>query len=54
MQIFIQTLSDAKRAYFVKINDTVESLKKEIYNREGIAPQNQRLVYAGKTLDKGA
>ena len=33
-----------------KPEDTVETIKGKIYDREGVKPDYQRLVYAGKTL----
>jgi hypothetical protein len=37
----------------VDVEDTVESVKQKIYNREGIPVDQQRLIFAGHSLDNG-
>ena len=50
-QIFLKTLQGKTIALDVNLNDTVLSLKEKIQDREGIKPEEQRLIYCGKQLD---
>lgn len=51
IQIFVKSINGKSRTLTLNPTDTIAEVKRQIQEKEGIAQDEQRLIFAGKNLE---
>lgn len=49
--VFVKSIAGKTRTVVVEKNATIASIKEQIQQKEGLNPEEQRMIFAGKNLE---